>query len=120
MGFKCAAVEERISFYADDILLYLGDVRSSLGSVMTIITKFGNWLGPRINWDKSALLPIDLLPLPLPVEAVQFQVVLEFKYLGITVSARPFLALNVSTLLARMADKINTGCRLPLLEGVIL
>lgn len=36
VGFKCGREEERISLYADDILLYLGDVRSSITPVMTI------------------------------------------------------------------------------------
>lgn len=116
MGFRCREAEERISLYADDILLYLGDVESSLEPVMTLIRDFGDWSGLRINWDKSVLLPVDPLPGALSLDAVPLQIVSEFSYLGVRVNARPldYLRLNVLPLLARIADKVDSWCRLPL------
>lgn len=40
-GFKCGEVEERVSLYADYLLLYLGDVGSSLGPVMALSSGIG-------------------------------------------------------------------------------
>lgn len=116
LGFKCGEVEEWVSLYADDILLYLGDVDSSLGPVMALIGEFGDWLGLQINWDKSELLPVDPLPDAFPPAAVPLQVVSEFQYLGVKVNTRPldYIQLNVSPRLARMAGKVDSWFRLPL------
>lgn len=39
------ALEERISLYSDDMLLYLGNVASSFAPVMSIIEEYGRWSG---------------------------------------------------------------------------
>lgn len=87
MGFRCRNVKERVSLYADDILLYLGAVGSSIAPAMDIIKEYGDWSGLRINWDKSVLLLLYSLPDALLVEAAQLQVVSEFQYLGIKINA---------------------------------
>lgn len=107
IGFKCAREEERISLYADDLLLYLGDVQSSISPVMAIVREFGEWSGLRINWDKSVILPLDPLPERLSPEAAHLQVVSEFQYLGVMVLARPrdYTTLNVIPLLAKVGRR---------------
>lgn len=80
--------QHSISLYADDILLFLEDIANSIPPLFTIFDQFGRISGFRINWQKSALLPLSLnnagvaanLPISLPV-------VQHFKYLGIEVYA---------------------------------
>lgn len=50
-------MEEHISLYADDMLLYIGNAHTFVGPVMNIVEEFGKWSGLRINWDKSPMLP---------------------------------------------------------------
>lgn len=115
-GFRVGHIEERISLYADDMLLYLGDVVQSLPPAMEIIELFGRWSGLLINWDKSVLLPVDPLPPSFSPASTPLQIVQRFKYLGIMISARPsdFLELNLAPLLLRFSSKLDAWCRLPM------
>lgn len=116
VGFRVGDLEERVSLYADDILIYLGDVLASLAPVMNIIQDFGTWSGLSINWDKSVILPVDPLSDPSLLSSTQLQVVADFMYLGIRVSARPldYVDGNLIPLLDRLRTKVDTWCRLPL------
>lgn len=60
-GFPRQLEEDRIALFADDVLFFLGDVETSLNPVMQMVVEFGRFSGLVINWDKSALLPIDPL-----------------------------------------------------------
>lgn len=48
-------IEDRISLYADDILLYLASPFASLHRVSHILRIFGRYSGFMINWQKSVL-----------------------------------------------------------------
>lgn len=115
-GFLTGQREERISLYADDMLLYLRDVSASISPVMAIIGEFGRWSGLLINWDKSTLMPVDPLPSSFPNNIIPLQIVLRFKYLGVIISPRPldFMDLNLLPLLTKLSAKVDTWCRLPL------
>lgn len=115
-GFQIKGMEERISLYADDILLYLGDVVASINPIMEIIGEFGSWSGLLINWDKSVLMPLDQPSLPLLSVSVPLQVVSEFRYLGIVIRPKPqdYIDTNLSPLMAKISTKIDAWCRLPL------
>lgn len=60
------------------------------------------------------LLPLDPLPDALPPKAAQ--IVSEFQYVGIKVNVRPrdYIPLNVIPLLGKVAEKVDSWCRLPL------
>lgn len=57
----------KITLYADDALLFLGDTKHTLSSLMRLIAHFGEFSGFRINWDTSVLLPLDPLTGTVPV-----------------------------------------------------
>ncbi len=50
-----------ISLYADDIILYLDHFDISVSSVIKEFDNFSSLSGYKINWGKSALMPINLL-----------------------------------------------------------
>lgn len=60
-GFGRQAEEEKIALFADDVLFFLGDVETSLNTVIQMVGEFGRFSGLVINWEKSALLPVDPL-----------------------------------------------------------
>lgn len=58
-GLRVGRLEEKLSLYADDALLYLNDPGPSLSAALTIFDMFGSFSGMRINWSKSILFLID-------------------------------------------------------------
>lgn len=116
MGFLRGPLEEKVSLYADDALLYLGDTADSLQTLMWTITKFGEFSGFTINWSKSIHMPLDPLTEPLPTSASQIAVANFFRYLGVMVSPDPsnYLGLNIGQLLYRQQAKCLSWCKHPL------
>lgn len=103
--------------YADDILLFLGDINPSLEAIMDMISQFGHLFGLTINWTKSALLLMDggsgqsvLAACPIPTMSL-------FKYLGIhgTSNILDYCHLSIHPLLSRFRDRVNTSSKLRLL-----
>lgn len=68
-GLKREGGAERISLYADNTLLYVGDTDTSLTHAMSVIQNFDSLSGFSIIWSKSVLLPLDDLMAPLLVGA---------------------------------------------------
>lgn len=54
---RVGSLEEKISLYADDTLLYLHDSVSSLWAALRTFNKFGHFSKILINWSKSILSP---------------------------------------------------------------
>lgn len=64
-GMWIGTLEERVSLYVDDMLLYL----STIMKVLKIIQDFGTFSGFKVNWSKSSVCPVDLgSPISLPLE----------------------------------------------------
>lgn len=77
-------ITEKLSFYADDALLYLPGTSNSLEEALWVINRFGSFSGVRINWTKSLLFPLSR-SLPPPPPHIPLKVVAKFKYLGIEI-----------------------------------
>ncbi len=73
-----------ISLYADDIILYLDHFDVSVSSIIKEFDNFSSLSGYKINWSKSALMPINnvkvnsSIPSFIPIKE-------SFIYLGITI-----------------------------------
>lgn len=52
-------IQECTALYADDMLLFLEDLGSSLEAVFEILGTFANFSDLRVNWEKSNVMAID-------------------------------------------------------------
>ncbi|KAM9316655.1 proto-oncogene tyrosine-protein kinase ROS [Gastrophryne carolinensis] len=97
-GWRLGEIEEKISLYADDTLLYLADSYQSLEAALDTIGVFGRFSGLKVNWDKSSLMQVDGSDPRDVSPRSQLKRVQQFKYLGIMVSGRTdeFVSLNIS------------------------
>ena len=57
-GYETKETENKISLYADDVLLYITKPEISIPTLLDLITQFGLLSGYRINWNKSELMSI--------------------------------------------------------------
>lgn len=64
-GLCCSEdMEDRISLYADDVLIYLASPNTSINRLFSIVTNFGKYAGYAINWSKSTLYTDPPQPYP--------------------------------------------------------
>lgn len=62
-GWSIAGITEKLSLYADDMLIYLADPKSTLETLLDTVHDYGSFSGVRVNWTKSILLSVDDFPL---------------------------------------------------------
>lgn len=108
--------EDRISLYADDILLYLASPDWSIPALLNICEIFGSVSGYAINWDKSVLFILYGPTLRLPTGYNIPTATVSFKYLGIHITPDPdtFQELNLQPLLLRFQQDTRHWKSLPL------
>uniref|UniRef100_A0A803K2L7 Reverse transcriptase domain-containing protein n=1 Tax=Xenopus tropicalis TaxID=8364 RepID=A0A803K2L7_XENTR len=115
-GLKLGEVEERISLYADDVLLYLDSPGNSLQNVLQVVNQFGTFSGLKINWEKSSVFPIEEGIDPNKFPPTPLTWVNSFKYLGVMVHRRieAFLPNNLDPILKSMKERMTIWANLPL------
>lgn len=115
-AFRRKTGDEKIALYADNILLYLGDMGQSLTKAISLVEKFGSFSGLDINWEKMELLPLDSTTELIMPGMPQLVIVDTLKYLGIALTKDPnqFICKNLIPLLAKFKQKIGIWKRLPL------
>lgn len=114
-GLRVGMMEERLSLYADDALLYLNEDGPSLQAALCIFDHFGGLSGVKINWTKSVIFPLDgggtSGPHTSPLKMVR-----EFKYLGIVITRHPseFIAKNLTPVIHTLRTKCSAWGNLQL------
>ena len=93
-GIRCGTSECTIGLYADDVILTLSDVKTSLTPLLNLIDGFGQFSGFTINWEKSVIMPLSktsfFLNLPFRVTHDRFS------YLGINIPRNPKLLFKLN------------------------
>lgn len=59
VGLTIESLEEKVSLYADDMLIYLADPLSSLPAFLKIIPEFCRFFSFQVNWDKTLFFMLD-------------------------------------------------------------
>ena len=49
--------KHKISAYADDVILFISDPKTSVFPLLQLVKKFGSFSGYKINWEKSEIMP---------------------------------------------------------------
>lgn len=106
--------EHRISLFADDILLYVGDTGTSLPHILSMFDTFSSLSGYKINWNKSSLMHLNSIRSVTPLPS-NIPVVGQFKYLGIDISPSIFhiASHNFQNILNQIVKDIERWSKLP-------
>lgn len=81
-------VEQRVSLYVDDLLLYISNFSVSIPAALTIFNSFGAISGYKLNLNKSELFPLNKTAHEYPLHSLPFKIAKHsFTYLGVQVTA---------------------------------
>lgn len=115
-GYDTNKTINKISLYADDVLLYITRPEMTIPALLEKIKLFGSFSGYRINLNKSELMPIHVnnpswlqnLPVSIAYE--------KFTYLGIQITKchASLLKSNFSPLLSELQSSIQFWNMLPI------
>lgn len=109
-GIVSCGQEQKVSLYADDLLLFITDSSVSVPAALSVLCSFGSISGYKLNLGKSELLPLNKAAREYPLLTLSFKVAQhELKYLGIQVTAkfRDLYRANFTTLLSQVQRSFN-------------
>lgn len=122
-GIQRNGLDNKVSLYADDMLLYPSDPLISLPKTLSLLGDFGKISGYKIDLQKSEIMPVntaakkiilDLFPLKVSTH--------KFKYLGIWVTNdfKDLFKANFTPLLMHLKQDLERWSLQPLsFEGII-
>lgn len=80
-------LEQRVSLYADDLLLYIFNFSISIPVALTIFDSFGAISGHKLNLNKRELFPLNEAAHDYPLHSLPFKTTVHgFTYLGVQVT----------------------------------
>lgn len=103
-----------ISLYCDDVLLYIHNAVQSIPEILSIVDQYGKLSGFKINWQKSALLPLNQAMIDAPVSS-SIPIVDKFTYLGIDIhpTIQTTVAQNYGKTLQKMISDLERWSSMP-------
>uniref|UniRef100_A0AAR2LWN9 Reverse transcriptase domain-containing protein n=1 Tax=Pygocentrus nattereri TaxID=42514 RepID=A0AAR2LWN9_PYGNA len=112
-GIQTENTDHKISLYADDVLLFLGNSQTALLKTITLIDKFSSVSDYSINWSKSTVLPLNCKFQNIITTSLQSG---NIRYLGIHFSPRllDLVRLNHIPLLKTIEDDLTRWNSLPI------
>lgn len=116
-GITAGGYEHHIALYADDIILFLANLKDSIPQLVNLIETFGNISGYKINNSKSALMFLNKNERLQPIVDTPFATTKEgFTYLGVYISpdVKQIVSLNYNPLVDRVREMLNRWTQMPL------
>ena len=104
-GISRSGIEHKVSLYADDLLLYVSNISTSIPAALQSLTTFGSISGYKLNLGKSELFPINAAARAYPTQSFPFKIANHrFTYLGIQITEKfhDLLRFNFASLLSRV------------------
>lgn len=115
-GYNARHTTNKISLYADDVLLYITYPQTSIPNLLSTIDQFGTFSGYRINWNKSELMPINVQDVTW-LQQLPFRIATEkFRYLGVYITRKYSLLFetNFPPLITKLQFNIQFWKTLPI------
>ena len=86
-GINRGNMEHKLSLYADDLLLYVSNAETAIPLILSLLQRFGEISGYKLNLRKSELLPLNMDTSIIENIRLPFKVTMDsFSYLGVTVT----------------------------------
>lgn len=115
-GFLINGKTHKISLYADDVLLYLVDIDTTIPSLLDCLQQFGHISGFKVNLTKTEAMPVGALAGSSPPSGFPFHwSPKEITYLGIKIgpSLRKLIKLNLTPVTMRIREDLHRWGTLP-------
>uniref|UniRef100_A0A8D0A163 Reverse transcriptase domain-containing protein n=1 Tax=Sander lucioperca TaxID=283035 RepID=A0A8D0A163_SANLU len=116
-GITVGPTEHRISLFADDVILFISNLNTSIRITLEIIQLFSEISGYKLNKTKSSILLLNEHERANPIpDVIQFNVVTQFEYLGIQIlpSLEKIVEVNYNLLVTGMQNSVDRWMPLPI------
>uniref|UniRef100_A0A8C4S006 Reverse transcriptase domain-containing protein n=1 Tax=Erpetoichthys calabaricus TaxID=27687 RepID=A0A8C4S006_ERPCA len=87
-GIVREGLEQKISQYEDDMVLYISDPENTVPAVLTALTEFQKISGLKINLNKSILFPVNSQAYNIRLDTLPFTIADQFKYHGVNITSK--------------------------------
>lgn len=109
-GILRGGLENRLSLYADDMLLYISDPVTSIAKIVSVLQSFGQISGYKLNLSKSECFPVNKPAMAIPDQSLPFKISKNgFKYLGINItpSFQDLFHKNIAPLVSKVKSDLQ-------------
>lgn len=116
-GITIGDQEHRISLYADDVILFLSKLSTSIPAILQLINRFGKFSGYNINDTKSSILFLNKEERSNPVIRSPFFNAREgFTYLGVKITPQinKVVKANYDPLMGEVRESIEKWTTMPI------
>lgn len=114
---KIEETEHIISLFADDIIIYLSNLASSIPTLVSVIESFGKFSGYKVNNSKSTILFLNKNERQNPPIIMSFSASQKgFTYLGINIvpEIENIVASNYDPLVQSVTESLNRWMPMPI------
>ncbi len=118
-GITIGPTEHKISLFADDVILFLSKLSSSIPTVLEVIQLFGNISGYKVNHTKSSILLLNTTERANPAPQIKhfnFKVAEQFEYLGIQIvpNIEQTVKVNYEKIKKEINNSVDRWMKLPI------
>lgn len=115
-GIKIGDAENKIGLFADDILLFLTQLRDSIPNLLELINTFGSFSGYTVNKSKSNILFLNQSERISPPIQTPFTNTSSFTYLGIKITPTPedLVTCNYKPVMDSVTNMIKRWSAMPI------